>query len=231
VWEIIRPVIEGLSNYGVFDLLTLFDTESNRIRSQVRFVTRCDLMFAWRIVFLNLYQLKAFQFLLSDKIEYTRRAILIELSKWRPSTCTTDLDLQVDFQGHLKVKLIFLNRNSPWQDHSSKLRYTISNVKFPVLSESGVKNRGLMILKIWRSRSVVQVDGPHCLRQFLSEPCFCKWLIYRDIWVDRLKWSTVYIYLVYTRILSVSDHSYTLFKNEGNGYFEKCFRQKLLNIK
>jgi len=37
------------------------------------------------------------------------------------------------------------------------------------------------------------VDGPHCPRQFLSESCFCRWLTYRDIWVDRLKWPTVYI--------------------------------------
>jgi len=45
-------------------------------------------------------------------------------------------------------KHLFLNW--PWQDHSSKLRYTISNVKFPVLSESGIKNRGFYLKKlIW----------------------------------------------------------------------------------
>jgi len=48
-------------------------------------------------------------------------------------------------------------------------------------------------MDIYRSRSVIQVDGLHCPRQFLSESCFCRWLSYRDIWVDRLKWSTVYI--------------------------------------
>jgi len=35
-----------------------------------------------------------------------------KLSRIVGATYTTDLDLQVDFQGHLKVKLSFLNRNS-----------------------------------------------------------------------------------------------------------------------
>jgi len=33
--------------------------------------------------------------------------------QWGPSTCT-DLDLQIDFQGHLKVKLIFWIKKMNW---------------------------------------------------------------------------------------------------------------------
>jgi len=70
------------------------------------------------------------------------RTKIVEDNEGMTSTCTTDL--QVDFQGHLKGKLIFFNKN-PDLDKITAVNYAILlNVKFLVLSESGVKNRGLL---------------------------------------------------------------------------------------
>jgi len=37
-----------------------------------------------------------------------------------------------------------------------------------------------MTLKIYL-KVKISSTSPYCPRQFLSEPCFCRWLTYRDI--------------------------------------------------
>jgi len=44
-----------------------------------------------------------------------------------------------------------------------------------------------------QSKSILQKDGSHCPQQLLFEQFFCLALTFGDIWVDRLKWPTLYI--------------------------------------
>jgi len=102
----------------------------------------------------------------------------------------------------------------------SDSRIVIKQITKINLHKSKTKYDLQMTLKIWKSRSVVQVDGSHCPLQFLSEPCFCRWLTYRDIWVDRLKWPTVYINLLITSVRSLVGPIFVIF----------CFHTHELNF-
>jgi len=42
----------------------------------------------------------------------------------------------------------------------------------------------------------MQKDGPYCPQQLLFEQFFCMTLTFGDIWVDRLKWPTLYMKLL-----------------------------------